>query len=201
MRRITDRQIAELQKEKNEPGAKVYTIYVTEKPDKNDSVQETVFKNLEILTGSSKDQVGASKEQTDSFIYVVGDNKPAEVPSPDNRHNFAFYVQPYWMEEKFLISIYEKMGDNFKMIDKISSTWADLPLTDNMRFSDVNRFSVVPYKIVLKNKESSPLNYAILKFIWFPRGYYTLRERPLDQETYLELVGKKIDGGKKWAIF
>jgi hypothetical protein len=60
-------------------------------------------------------------------------------------------------------------------------TWYDFPLTDNTMMPDGNRFS-----IVLSNLEGLP-GEAItirIKIVWYPKGYFTARERPIKYREF-----------------
>lgn len=63
---------------------------------------------------------------------------------------------------------------------------------DNTLLADGNRFA-----IVLSTVNAEPemiLKQATLQVIWFPRNFFTPRERPLDYDKFLELVGKRDTG-------
>ncbi|MBI5740877.1 MAG: hypothetical protein HZA16_09160 [Nitrospirae bacterium] len=174
IRRIIDRQVAGLQKNNGDgvSDAKVYTFYVTEDPQ-NDKEKEEFVKLL---------------KQSGTTLYVMRDIGSAEfvkVTSQDNEHTFEINMrEAKWEENTFQVHI--KDNENVVM-PVITSSWADLPLTDNTFLPDGNRFAVVCYKTITDN----PLKYAIFKFIWFPKDYYTPRERPIDQKKFLDLIGKK----------
>lgn len=183
-RRIVDRQIAMLQKEagrkgSEEKGAKVYSLIVTEQP-KTESQQ----KYLEML------------KKGESKVYSLEEVIP-DLISPDKRYKLAMLVtsppregaelpsEDMWKEQKFTVEVY----DNSSVVSHITATWADLPLTDNTLFPDGNRFAIVVYRV----QDDAPLRNVMLKFIWFPKEYFTPRERPLNYGEFLELVGKKTE--------
>jgi len=74
-------------------------------------------------------------------------------------------------------------------------SWFDLPFTDNTLLPDGNRFAVYlrlmqpPYP-AKGNLPAFPgtLTVAVL---WFPKGYFTPRERPLNYREVQELLGRK----------
>lgn len=181
-RRIVDRQIAMLQKEVGKAGsegkgARVYSLIVTEPPQ-----TEPQQKYLEMLRKGG------------SMVYQLDEIIP-DLISPDKRYKFAMLVtspigeggesasEDMWKGQRFAAEVY----DNSSLVSRISASWADLPLTDNTLFPDGNRFAVVVYRV----QDDTPLRNATLKFIWFPKDYFTPRERPLDHGEFLELVGKK----------
>lgn len=173
-RRIVDRQIAMLQKESgrdgsDEKGAKVYSLTITEQP-KNAAQQ----KYLEML------------KKGGGMVYQLDEVIP-DLTSPDKHYKFAMLVtDPQWARHEFTVEIYDNSS---LLVSRITSTWADLPLTDNTLFPDGNRFAVVIYRV----QDDAVLKNAILKFIWFPKEYFTPRERPLDYGEFLKLVGKKAE--------
>jgi hypothetical protein len=63
----------------------------------------------------------------------------------------------------------------------------DFPLTDNTLFPDGNRMALTVSSVRVVGE----LNSVALKLIWFPKDYFTPRERPLDSAEFLKLVGKK----------
>lgn len=189
-RRIIDRQTAMFQKGEDgnwsdRQGAQVYSFTIVEEPKEQDKAQQKYFEML---------KKGGSK------VYQVGeliDN----LGTPDQNHRFTMVVsQADWAKQEFMAEIYEspsKPGEpNADQARTtrypIRLTWFDFPLTDNTLFPDGNRFSVVLYSVA----EGDPLRNATLKFIIFPKNYFTPRERPFDHGRYLELVGKNRVGDK-----
>jgi hypothetical protein len=61
-------------------------------------------------------------------------------------------------------------------------TWLDLPLTDNTILSDGNRFAAY-----LRTFYSETVSVTVM---WFPKGYFTPRERPLNYTEVQQLLGK-----------
>ncbi len=64
-------------------------------------------------------------------------------------------------------------------------TWFDLPFTDNTLLPDGNRFAVY-----LRLHEPA-FQKATLVVMWFPVGYFTPRERPLNYREVQELLGRR----------
>jgi hypothetical protein len=67
-------------------------------------------------------------------------------------------------------------------------TWFDFPLTDNTLLKDGNRFA-----LVLHNFQVLPAGERIVhvQVVWFPRNYFTPRERPVNQRELQKLLGRK----------
>lgn len=116
--------------------------------------------------------------------------EPLRSESPDKKYTLNLVASaPDWENETFRVSVnlmtnnaveeqkYQDIAYNFML------TWFDLPLTDNTLLPDGNRFAFT-LVAVARNRE------ATFKLIWFPKDYFTPRERPLDYREYLRLVGK-----------
>src|SRR6185369_16678940 len=61
-------------------------------------------------------------------------------------------------------------------------SWLDLPLTDNTVLSDGNRFA-----IYLRTFYNQTVSVTVM---WFPKGYFTPRERPLNYSEVQQLWGR-----------
>jgi len=61
-------------------------------------------------------------------------------------------------------------------------TWLDLPLTDNTILSDGNRFAAY-----LRTFYGETVSVTVM---WFPKGYFTPRERPLNYTEVQQLLGR-----------
>jgi hypothetical protein len=122
--------------------------------------------------------------------YAVGD-PIGNLTSPDGSHTVSVIVRRLgWDGREFEMDVVEQ--PSYRVIGRIAPTWADLPLTDNTLLPDGNRFAIVIYSEA--GPPTFPLNSALVKFIWFPKGYFTPRERPLEHQEVLRLVGKDV----KW---
>jgi hypothetical protein len=183
-RRIVDRQIAMFQKENVEGGpdrykAHVYTLMIVDEPQ--DEGQQQLLKRL--------------KEGAKAKVYQVGESIK-DLATPDQSHRFTIVIdQADWERQEFMARVEDSPsrpnGSDAAQAGfsnyPIKLTWFDFPLTDNTLFPDGNRFSVVLYEV----RKEDPLKNITLKFIVFPRNYYTPRERPFDEDEFLKLVGKK----------
>lgn len=182
-RRIVDRQIAALRKEGSNTGtgrhgAKVYSLTVTEKPQNEQ--QGNAFKLLKGAERRPDELVGAVAE-------LISD-----VESPDGRHNLGIIVLNADWENQALevkIDAFKSGAELEESFKPFTITWYDFPLTDNTLFPDGNRFALTVYRV----DDVGGLKRAELKLIWFPRNYFTPRERPLEHRYFLELVGKTTD--------
>ncbi|MBZ0170112.1 hypothetical protein MELA_00592 [Candidatus Methylomirabilis lanthanidiphila] len=179
--RIIDRQTATLRKEggsdpSNGEGARIDMLTITEPP--LTSSQQAIFASL------------AANEQRP--FQVVGTLKePIEdLRSPDGAQKMTIVVdEADWINQKFkvqLLTVGTKSGSvNSNAAFTLSRF--DFPLTDNTLFSDGNRIALAVSSIRI----DGGLKSVALKLIWFPKNYFTPRERPLDHGEFLKLVGKK----------
>lgn len=113
-----------------------------------------------------------------------------EVKSPDGRYSLKIVIsQADWKEETF--NIWILVDDNVyhqkRLPMDFTLTWFDFPLTDNTRFQDGNRFSVVLSAVRPEIKR------VTLEVIWFPKGYFTARERPINYRKFQEILGLQDD--------
>lgn len=179
--RIIDRQTATLRKEgggdsANGEGARIDMLTITEPP--LTSSQKAVFKLL------------AANEQRP--FQVVGTLKePIEdLRSPDGAHKMTIVVDHAdWVNQKFkvqLLTVGTKSG-SVNSNTAFTLSRFDFPLTDNTLFADGNRIALAVSSI----RVDGGLKSMALKLVWFPKNYFTPRERPLDQAEFLKLVGKK----------
>ena len=114
--------------------------------------------------------VDFDKKTVKAYVNIVR-NKPATTPTPWARQ-FEFDLTPF-----------------------------DFPLTDNTEVDPEHRFALMLYNIEKGGKahieEEDVKGVVVLKLVWFPKGYITERERPVN---YLEMrkvlgVEKKADKG------
>ncbi len=64
-------------------------------------------------------------------------------------------------------------------------TWFELPFTDNTLLPDGNRFAVY------LRLHQSAFQTVTMVVMWFPVGYFTPRERPLNYREVQELLGRR----------
>lgn len=179
--RIIDRQTAALRKEgastsANGEGARIDMLTITEPP--LTSSQKAIFQSL------------AANEQRP--FQVVGTlAEPIEnLRSPDGAQKVTIVVPDAdWANQRFkveLLTVGTKSGSvNSNAAFTLSRF--DFPLTDNTLFSDGNRIALAVSSV----RVDGGLKSVAIKLIWFPKNYFTPRERPLDNGEFLKLVGKK----------
>ncbi len=113
-----------------------------------------------------------------------------ELVSPDGNYTLRLVLtQPDWKNQTVNVSAQPFLsGQDVKPTDPTYSftlTWFDLPLTDNTLLPDGNRFAAYL-------KSFSPeLQKLMVAVMWFPNGYFTPRERPLNYNEVQELLGRQ----------
>ena len=116
--------------------------------------------------------------------------QPKEVKSPDGRYSLKIGIyKADWEEETFNIWILvdDNVCDEKRLPMDFMLTWFDFPLTDNTRLRDGNRFSVVLSVVDPKTRR------VTLEVIWFPKGYFTARERPINYQKFQQILGLQDD--------
>lgn len=186
-RRVADRQIGSIQWEwassksdrygesvqnaSSKPGCRVYTVTLHEPgPDPNEEGNEP-------CTSSRQFENDVTAQSPDGLytLHLVA-------------HNPDWTNQTVDLE----ISTLRDTSQSREMTEpsvtyKFTLTWFDLPLTDNTLLPDGNRFAV-NLQAVDKRDEKPPRSMRI-RILWFPKGYFTQRERPLNFEQVRKLIG------------
>jgi hypothetical protein len=164
-RRVKDRQIASLFAEGKLAGrpAEIWTLYLS--PTQRDSID--------------RDQ---------QRVYGRFGSVLPDLASPQDDHTVLINVtHPDWKEDTARVTLLVVEGR--KKVEGtanfVITTW-DFPLTDNTRLNDGNRFAL----IVANSKEDTDQGRFKLKLIWFPKGYSTAHERPLNFWDLQKLMGK-----------
>lgn len=65
----------------------------------------------------------------------------------------------------------------------------DFPLTDNTLLADGNRLATVLDGT--RMDEHSQIRSVALRLIWFPKSYFTARERPMNYSEFRQKLGLK----------
>lgn len=179
--RIIDRQTAALKKEggsnsSNGEGARVDMLTITEPP--LTPVQQAIFESL------------TANEQRPSQVVGKLSEPIEDLRSPDGAYKATIVVDDAdWVNQRFKIqflTVSTKSG-SVNSNAAFTLTRFDFPLTDNTLFPDGNRIALAVSSI----RVVGGLKSVALKLIWFPKDYFTPRERPLDYAEFLKLVGKK----------
>jgi len=114
------------------------------------------------------------------------------IPSPDAKSRLDIVLRkPDWKNETLAISVQaqanavgEDERHNAPIAYNFTLTWFDLPLTDNTVLPNGTRFAI---NLRAFDKE---LRKVAVRVIWFPPGFFTVRERPLDPRKILRLLAE-----------
>lgn len=115
-------------------------------------------------------------------------NESISLDSPDHKYTIHMVAaDPDFHNQTLLMTVSLVTNDVGKgeyqdIASRFVLGWFDFPLTDNTLLPDGNRFA---FSLEAVNDKSFQL-----RLIWFPKNYFTPRERPLDYREYLQLVGK-----------
>ncbi len=178
-KRVIDRQVASLLTEGKEGDrTEVVQLFFSDPP-----VTESQKKVLEFTKGK---------------IFGTFYN----LKSPDGAWNLDLTsTSPDWENQNIRIHMNLKKnvsrGKQVKeyqdIFTEFTLTSFDFPLTDNTLLADGNRLAVV-----LDNMDVDPqtgLGTVTLRLIWFPKNYFTPRERPINYSEFREKLGLKVDTG------
>jgi hypothetical protein len=147
--------------------------------------------------GDSASVVQLQLEQRGSDYCLSQVGKPDTVqillPSPDRTHwLFLTACNPDWVNQTIRVGYNVQSnakevadagdGDANSVSGAFVLTWYDFPLTDNLRLPDGNRFAVTMRAV----HDDSTMT---LKVVWFPKTYFTPRERPMDYSAMAKEIG------------
>jgi hypothetical protein len=130
-------------------------------------------------------KAGSSCELSAAFKETI------DLTSPDGNYTLRLVVSnPDWKDQTVKVSAQPFLSeqDSAKPTDPTYAfdlTWFDLPLTDNTLLPDGNRFAAYLRTFYPQ------LQKVIVAVMWFPKGYFTPRERPLNYNEVQELLGRK----------
>jgi hypothetical protein len=184
-RRIIDRQVASLLKESSEKDRTiVHQLRFVEAPKNGNAKQREYLKNL-----SDTGKV-LFFEDFDSYT------------SPDGGWILDLTVQS--AEEKGNVKVAYKCKASSKVNSERDEaigrpfilTPFDFPLTDNTLLADGNRFAVTIQDLFID--KHLKIKTVYLKLIWFPKSYFTPRERPINYAEFREKLGLTV--GKRDLI-
>ncbi len=153
----------------NAPGCEVYFLTVDPSPRRAD-----------IVKAGSNCQL------------AVGFRDTVDLNSPDGNYTLRLVAaSPDWQNQTVRISAQPFLSRQASAnpTDPTYSfvlTWFDLPLTDNTLLPDGNRFAVYLRTCFPQ------LQKAVVAVMWFPKGYFTPRERPLNYRDVQQLLGVNV---------
>ena len=174
VRRIAERQKASIGREwsasdSSPSGCIVYYLNLDARTDRH----------AEPVTGSTDCQISAA------FGDIV------DMKSPDGNYTLRLVaVHPNWEDQTIRVSTQPFLSKqaNPKATDtqyNFTLTWLDLPLTDNTLLPDGNRYATYIRSFY------NDFQTVSVTVMWFPKGYFTPRERPLNYSEMQQLLGRK----------
>ncbi len=179
-RRVTQRQLAQLTTVGNGSPAEqqtcIYTYQLKVAPQKREIPAKAVL---------------PAKPCSDQPIeQFFGDL--ITISSPNGGYTLAFSIRApeRWQDQTFKALMYlsgkKGEGDRAKTVSAEQDfllTWFDFPFTDNTLLADGTRFSLILDRV-------DPVkNQARFKLVWFPRDYFSPRERPTNHLQQREKLG------------
>jgi len=148
---------------------------------------QVYYLNLDARTKRHAEPVSADADcQAAAAIRDIVDLK-----SPDGNYTLRMVAaDPNWEDQTIRVSAQPFLSNqtNPKPTDtqyNFTLTWIDLPLTDNTLLPDGNRYAAYIRSFYNDFKTVS------VTIMWFPKGYFTPRERPLNYNEVQELLGRK----------
>lgn len=192
-RRITTRQIASLLKEgdeKNRTDIQQLTfIELPQKPPRTKPEIEADNVNKQYLTYLSSSGTGAPLG-----LYLKKE-------SPDGNWLLDIHVSEPDPENENIgvdILVQSKSESSHSMKITFTLTPFDFPLTDNTLLADGNRFAMILDKIDIN--ENTKLKTVMLRLIWFPKNYFTPRERPINYSEFRKKLGIDKEERRKLSL-
>lgn len=176
-KRVADRQLASLQQQGNK---KDFT-----------RVEEVTFIETLKSDGELADYSSLKSQNHKVIVKNYSSNRNIEVDydyyteSADQKSNARISLnKANWDNNSFIFDVNvqtEVLSKRAKIQDfKFEVSWFDLPLVDNILLSDGNRISLLLEKVDLDSRQEKKLKYATVKVVWFPKAFFTPRERPID---------------------
>ena len=175
-RRVTERQVASLLNGGGkEDRTRVYQLAFIRKHYDRENAPVDI-----------RDYLKANEDAREFGDYI-------ECPSPDGKWTLLVTIEKLVEDKKqSLPKMYVIIRSNLTGKDReeikdivkdFTLTYFDFPVTDNSLLADGNRFS-----LVLDDIDEEQVK---LKLIWFPKNYFTARERPVNYNMVLENLGLK----------
>jgi hypothetical protein len=196
-RRVSDRQIASLLKEGKgvdttwSPRRWYNTFFKKQVDDNGADIQPLEFIETTQKNELNENYINSLKASQRGAPL----NEFLRRESPDKSWNLDIRVTAIDSKEG-TVTVGIIFKRNVKDFDDLpykefTLTAFDFPLTDNTLLADGNRFAIVLDKIDY-NKDLE-MKTARLRLIWFPKNYFTLRERPINYNEVREKLGIKVN--------
>jgi hypothetical protein len=155
--------------------------------DSGETGCKVYYLNLDARTERHSEPVsaGADCQASAAFGDIV------DLKSPDGHYKLRLVmVHPDWENETVHVSSqpFPSTQANPNPTDtqyNFDLKWIDLPLTDNTLLPDGNRYATYLRSFY------NDFQTVSITVMWFPKGYFTPRERPLNYNEVQELLGRK----------
>jgi hypothetical protein len=176
-RRVADRQISSLSwkwtaEESDEHGCEVFYLYL--KPEAPECTKEDDSNHKScVLNCKLKKRISLNSPDGNYNLQIVAKGV--------DRKNQTIDMS---IAAKRLLPLGDKENEHNQPITyQFTLDMFNFPLTDNTVLPGGNRFA---FTLILVDEDTGD---GQLKVIWFPKGYFTQRERPLDPQEILRLLG------------
>jgi hypothetical protein len=188
-RRIAERQKASIGREwaASESAKSSFLMPWTSAADSSSTGCRVYYLNLDARLERHGEPVSAGVDCQASAAF--GDI--VDLKSPDGNYTLRMVaVHPNWADQTIKVSTQPFLSEqtNPKPTDtqyNFNLTWLDLPLTDNTLLPDGNRYATYMRSFY------NDFQTVSVTIMWFPKGYFTPRERPLNYNEVQELLGRK----------
>jgi hypothetical protein len=158
----------------------------------------TVVQSKPPSSAQSAERSSKITEATECAVPLVTFKNPVRLKSPDKNYTLQLTaVKADWKNQTVEVSASpfltkQRYPSPTDLSYSFQLSWFDFPLTDNTLLPDGNRFAV--YLRAVSTPSSAP-NAApgrlTMVVMWFPKGYFTPRERPLNYREVQDLLGRK----------
>jgi hypothetical protein len=188
-RRIAERQKASIGREwsASESTKSSFRMPWSSAADTSSAGCRVYYLNLDARTERHGEPVTADTdcEASAAFGDIV------DLKSPDGNYTLRMVaVHPDWSDQTIRVSTQPFISEQGspKPTDtqyNFNLTWLDMPLTDNTLLPDGNRYATYMRSFY------NDFQTVSVTIMWFPKGYFTPRERPLNYNEVQELLGRK----------
>ena len=122
----------------------------------------------------------------------VGFGSRVRLNSPDNNYTLQMtLVHPDWKNQTVEVVVLPFLSGQGRPLEtdttyRFPLSWFDFPFTDNTLLPDGNRFAI--YLRLISAEVPQKLTAVV---VWFPKGYFTPRERPLNYSEVQQILGRE----------
>ncbi len=142
------------------------------------------------LTVDSNRPTSSDTTPSPGCQLAVSFGETVRLKSPDQNYTLQMtLVHPDWSNQTVEVSVAPFLSTQSRPVEtdttyRFPLSWFDLPFTDNTLLPDGNRFAIY---LRLVGADFGRLTAVVM---WFPKGYFTPRERPLNYREVQELLGR-----------